>query len=69
MLTPLSQMLYLLSVGCFLVVCYESNYGGVVRKFDNGIGGVNLGAVVHEKGVEEGAEDAFLWRSCVQDQS
>ena len=37
MLTPLSQMLYLLPVGSSIVVCYESNYGGVVGKFDVGL--------------------------------
>lgn len=51
---------------CF-IICNHSHYGGVISKFDNGVGGIDGGPVVCEEGVEEGAEDTRLWCANVQD--
>lgn len=60
MRTPLSQVSNLFPISCFIVVCYQSNYGGVICKFDDGVGRVNGGTIMCKKGVEEGAEDTPL---------
>ena len=60
-------MLNLLPVG-WLVICYQSYYGRVISKFDDGIGGVDGTAARGEEGLEEGAEDTTLWCASVQDE-
>lgn len=54
------QVLDLLSVGCFIVICDQSYDCGVVRKCNYGVAGVNGGTVMCVKGVEDGAENALL---------
>lgn len=52
--TPLSQMLYLLSVVCLIIVSCKSFYSGVSSELHYGVGGVDEGTVV-------GRED-YGWR-------
>ncbi len=47
-------MLNLLSVGCLAVVLYQPDYGGIIRKLDDGICRMNGGTVIGEEGVERG---------------
>lgn len=34
---PLSQVSNLLPVGCFIVICYQSYFGGVVHKLERSV--------------------------------
>lgn len=51
--TPVSQLLDLLPVG--RLVCDQACNGGVISKIDNGVGGMDGGAIMSEEGVEERA--------------
>ncbi|KAF0029676.1 hypothetical protein F2P81_018781 [Scophthalmus maximus] len=44
--TPSGQMLYLLPVGCLVVVADEANHRRIVRKLDDGVGSMYRSAVV-----------------------
>ena len=68
LLLPISIWVYQ-STDANWVMCFKCGDGGHWHVKCGGHDCVNSGAVVCEKGVEEGAEDASLWRSCVQDQS
>ncbi|KAF0039232.1 hypothetical protein F2P81_007467 [Scophthalmus maximus] len=59
--TPSGQMLYLLPVGCLVVVADEANHRRIVRKLDDGVGSMYRSAVVGEEGVEEWAQHTALW--------
>lgn len=59
-------MLNLLPVGCLVVVSYQSYYGGIISKLDNGIARMNGGTVIGEEGVEEGTKNTSLWCASVQ---
>ena len=60
-------MLTLHPLGCDAVVYYQSYYGGVFSRFDDGIGGMDGVAVVGEEGVEEAAQPVPVFRMRVDD--
>ena len=60
-LTPHSEGPHLLPVGRLVIVGNQAYHCSVVWKRDDWVGGVRGHAVVGEKGVQEGAENAPLW--------
>lgn len=67
-MTPVCQMLNIFSLGCFVIVGYQSYSGGVISEFDDGVCGVYRRTVVRKYGIEEGAEDTSLGGVDVQDE-
>lgn len=63
---PGGQLLYLLPVGCLIVVADDANHHCVVRKRDDGVGSMYRSAVMGEQGVEEWAQHTALWYTCVE---
>ncbi len=54
-LTPLHEVVDLTSVGCFIIVCDQTDYSGVICKLDDGVGVVPSHTVMRIQGVEERA--------------
>lgn len=59
-----TRVLYLLSVGCLIVVADEASHRGVVSKRHDGIGSIHRPTVVGEEGVEECARHTTLRYTC-----
>lgn len=53
-------MLYLLPVGCLIIITDEASNRHVVRKLDNGVGSMHRSAVVGEDGVEDSAHSPVV---------
>lgn len=64
---PPSKCLNLVSVGCLIVVRDQSEDGGVVCKFKEGVGAVGMCAVVGVQRVESWTEYATLGYTGVED--
>lgn len=62
---PFNQVLYLLSVGCLVIVTDETSHCAGVSKHYYGIRSMHRPTVVGEEGIEEWARHTALWYTCV----
>lgn len=63
---PGGQVLYLLPVGCLIIVADEADHRVVVHKWDDGVGSMYRSAVLGEEGVAGWAQHTALWYTCVE---
>lgn len=65
---PLSQKPQLFSVSCLVIIGDQTHNGGIVSKFNNGIGAVNSHTIMCKQGLQHRAQCASMWRASVEGQ-